>query len=297
MLDPTEFGKAMAVIVKEATAPLAKRIEELEARLPEKGDKGERGEKGEAGEPGRDAQPADIEAAVSKYLEANPLPRGERGEKGEPGQDAEPVDIAEVAKHLLASDGIRALVNIEAAAYLQENPPADGKDGAAGKDGRDGERGEKGEKGESGADGKDGAGIADLLIDRDGVLTATFTDGRMKSLGRIIGKDGEPGKDGADFTDCELDWDGERTLVIRGKGGEIRKTIPVPMDRGYWQDGEAAEKGDIKTHDGNAWIALRDTKAKPCHANKDDWRLFARKGRDGRDLRDAPEPGTVKLRT
>lgn len=32
MLDPTEFGKAMAAIVKDATAPLLKRIEELEAR-------------------------------------------------------------------------------------------------------------------------------------------------------------------------------------------------------------------------------------------------------------------------
>jgi hypothetical protein len=119
----------------------------------------------------------------------------------------------------------------------------------------------------------------------------------MKSLGRIIGKDGEPGKDGADFTDCSLDWDGERTLVIRGNGAEIRKTLAVPIDRGYWLEGMAAEKGDVVTHDGNAWSALRNTTAKPSHTAKEDWRLFARKGRDGRDLRDAPAPDTVKLRT
>jgi hypothetical protein len=43
---------------------------------------------------------------------------------------------------------------------------------------------------------------------------------------------------------------------------------------------------------------LRDTKAKPCTENKDDWRLFARKGRDGtdgRNGRDLGPPEPVKL--
>ena len=71
--------------------------------------------------------------------------------------------------------------------------------------------------------------------------------------------------------------------MIRGKGAEIRKTVPVPLDRGYYRDGMSVEKGDILTHNGSAWIALRDTKSKPCYENKEDWRLFARRGQDGKD--------------
>jgi hypothetical protein len=260
MIDPVEFGKQIAAIVKAANAPLLERIEALEKRQPEKG---------EPGPPGKDAGPVDTKAIASEVL----------------GQ-------------LLGGENLDTLVDLHVTRavekYFAENPVQHGKDGAPGKDGDRGPQGDRGEK------GADGAGIADLLIDRDGNLTATFTDGRIKSLGMVIGKDGAPGrdgKDGADFSDAELDWDGERTLVIRGKGGEIRKRLPVPIDRGYWREGMACEKGDVVTHDGNAWSALRDTKAKPCHENKEDWRLFARKGRDGRDGMDGkPPPGPVKLK-
>lgn len=201
MIDPVEFGKAFGAIVKEATAPLLKRIEELEARQLERGDPGPAG--------------------------------------------------------------------------------TDGKDGQAG------------------PAGNDGTGLADALIDNKGALILTLTDGRTKELGVVMGRDGAKGldgKDGADFTDVEFDYDGERGLIIRGKGGEIVKRLPIPMDRGYYRDGAKAEIGDILTHDGNAWLALKDTSAKPCTENKEDWRLFARKGRDGRDGKDGkPPPGPVKL--
>jgi hypothetical protein len=69
------------------------------------------------------------------------------------------------------------------------------------------------------------------------------------------------------------------------------------MDKGYWRQGISAEKADIVTHAGNAWIALRDNSSKPCLENKEDWRLFARKGRDGMDrsARDLDPPVPVKL--
>ena len=50
MIDPAEFGAAMGALIREATAPLLKRIEELDAREPQKG------------EPGRDAPPVDVQA-------------------------------------------------------------------------------------------------------------------------------------------------------------------------------------------------------------------------------------------
>src|SRR5690606_15488011 len=96
MLDPVEFGKAMAAIVNEATAPLVKRIEELEARQPEKGEKGD---------PGKDAPPVEL-------------------------------DVSEVVKELLAADGVKQIVGLEVEAYMAENPPAAGKDGDKGDPGR-----------------------------------------------------------------------------------------------------------------------------------------------------------------
>lgn len=251
MLDPVDFGKAMAAIVKEATAPLLKRIEELEARQPE------------------------------------------QGPPGDPGRDAEPVEVSEVVREILGSDELRTLVNLEAVAYMKENPPADGEDGEPG---RDGEPGKKGDP------GKDGAGIADLLIDRDGNLTATFTDGRMKSLGLVVGKDGAPGRDGsdgADLTEIGMDFDGERTVTVKGRTGEVTKRVPVPLWRGYWSQDVVAEKSDILTHNGTAYIAIVDNpKCEPGVGKYDhEWKVFTRKGRDGKDGRngiDKTAPVKVK---
>lgn len=200
------------------------------------------------------------------------------------------IDVADVVKELLANDGIRHIVGMEVAAYMAENPPP------AGRDGKDGERGPQGEKGDP---GQDGAGIADLLIDRDGNLVATFTDGRMKSLGVVVGKDGAPGRDGADFSDVSIDYDGERAITIKGRGGEIVKRVPVPLWRGYWSPGVVAEKGDILTHNGTAYIAIVDNpKCEPGVGKYDhEWKVFARKGRDGRDGRngiDKTAPVKVK---
>lgn len=259
MVDPVEFGKAMGAIVSNAIAPLQKRIEELEARQPE------------------------------------------RGEKGESGKDADPVDadaiIAGVVAKLLASDKLDTLVDLKAAetvaAHFEANPVQHGKEGPQGP------QGEKGMDGAPGDKGADGIGLAGALIDRDGALVVTLTNGEAKSLGPVVGRNGDPGrngKDGADFTTFSLDYDGERTVTIKGHGGEITKRLDLPLDRGYWREGMACEKSDIVTHDGNAWLALRDTKSKPCIENKDDWRIFARKGRDGRDGAKVIPDEPVKLK-
>lgn len=211
-------------------------------------------------------------AARLEALEKRQPEKGEKGERGEKGDTPE-VDVQAAALALAGCQEIKTMIDLMVAESVEkraaENPP------------------EKGEKGDA---GKPGAGIAGALIDRNGHLIVTLDNGEVKDLGVVVGKDG------ADFTTVEMDWDGERTLIIRGTGGEIRKTVPLPLDRGYWREGMGAEKGDILTHDGNAWIALRETRAKPSHEAKDDWRLFARRGRDGRDGKDGkPPPGPVKL--
>lgn len=279
MLDPVEFGKAMAAIVRDAQAPLLERIKALEeciAAQPAQGPAGERGPQGEAGQAGE------------RGADGAPGEKGAQGERGEPGKDAEPIDMAEVIAQVLAGDELKTIVSLEVAAAIATVKAEPGKDG---RDGRDGEDGARGEKGEPGAAGKDGAGVAELLIDRQGCLVATMTDGRMKELGVVVGKDGAPGRDGADFSEASIEYDGERTITIRGKGGLITKRVPVPIDRGYWSQGASAEKGDVFTENGCVWIALRDTKAKPCHENAADWRLMVRKGRDGIDGRNGRDLG------
>ncbi len=256
-LDLKALGTEIGQLIAEVTLPLQKTIDELTARIA----------KMEAHQP-RD---------------------------GRDGKDAAPVDIdaSDIVKELLAGDEVKNLVVLEVSAYLQDNPPAPGKDGINGSNGPQGTPGINGEKGEP---GKDGAGIADLLIDREGALTASFTDGRMKSLGVIVGKDGKAGKDGADFTDFEIDYDGERTITIKSKNGVITKRLPIPVPKGYWTEGRFCEKADIVTHNGTAYIAKRDTSSEPKSENSADWDVFARKGIDGKHGRNGiDKTATVKL--
>lgn len=292
MLDPVEFGKSMGQIVSNAIGPLLKRIEDLEARQPLKGDKGE---------DGKDAQPLDREQIVKEvstmfaenfeeWKKSMTPQKGDKGDRGDDGKDADQIDVKEVVAELLTCPEINTLVDLHAAAavekHFEAHPVKDGKPGEPGAKGDKGDRGEPGEK------GLDGIGQAGAMIDRDGCLIITTTKGEAKNLGTVVGKDGSPGKDGADFSDCSIEYDGVRSIVIRSKtGAEITKRLPIPMDAGYWRDGMSCEKGDIVTQQGNAWIALRDTKAKPCTENKEDWRLFARKGKDGVDGRPGRDLG------
>lgn len=211
---------------------------------------------------------------LEKSIASRPLP--EKGEKGDPGQDAEPVLVADVVAELLSTKALDPVLDLLAtdavAKHMEANPVRDGKDG---------EPGPKGDRGEKGDPGADGVGLAGAMIDRDGGLVVTLTNGEVKSLGLVVGNDGAAGKDGADFSEFDVAYDGERTITIKGRVGEIVKRLPIPLDKGYWTEGKFCERGDIVTSDGTAWIALRDTKAKPGIENKGDWRIFARKGKDG----------------
>lgn len=264
MIDPVEFGKAMGALVRDAVTPLLKRIEELESRQAEKGDKGDPGEPGPA------------------------------------GADGETPAVLDVALAAVDAEGFKTIVDMAVAAYMVENPVQDGADG---KDGRDGERGERGDVGEKGADG---IGLASAMIDREGALVVTKTNGETIALGRVVGSDGEKGADGRDglgFEDVSFSFDPESGLTVRAARGEhVREEtfyVPAMIHRGFWRDGMSAKSGNTTTHNGNLWIAMRETKATPCLENKEDWILAARKGRDG-DKGDPgtpkPEPGPVKLK-
>jgi hypothetical protein len=141
-----------------------------------------------------------------------------------------------------------------------------------------------------GIDGKDGVGLAGALIDRDGKLVVTLTNGETKNLGPVVGRDGidakgEDGKDGLGFDDLDATFDGEKTVTLKFSKGERVKefafAMPVVIDRGVFKEGQAYKAGDGVTWGGSFWIAQEDTEAKPDSGKG--WRLAVKKGRDGRD--------------
>lgn len=297
MLDIEKLIANIHEYVERAVAPLHERIAQLEARQPEKGDAGPQGIPGERGEVGPIGEKGD------------PGDRGEKGDCGEqgiPGRDAEPVLVADVVAELVKSDLLEPVVDLyvaEAVAkHFEANPVQHGRDG---KDGERGPQGEKGEPGSNGVDGKDGVGLADALIDRDGALVLTMTDGRAKTLGMVIGRDGIAGADGRDglsMVDVSRTYDAEAHEVVErwtvaGEEKELRYPAGGIRPGGFWREGMKCFALQAITHDGALWIAKRDTAAKPCLENAEDWQLAARKGRDGRDGKDGkPPPGPVSLK-
>lgn len=137
-------------------------------------------------------------------------------------------------------------------------------------------------------DGKDGLGLANALIDRDGCLVVTFSDGSDKNLGRVIGKDGEDGKDGHTFTldDFDIIPLDERTIKMGFTHGEVMHSFELAMPaliyRGVFKEGETYAKGDMVTWAGSIWHCDNDTSGKP---DGEDWTLAVKRGRDGKDAK------------
>ena len=230
-------------------------------------------------------------------------PAGAPGAKGDPG-----VNGKDGADGLNGKDG---------------SPGVNGKDGADGLSGKDGAPGQPGQDGANGLHGKDGAGIADAMIDREGYLVLTFTDGRTKSVGIVVGKDGIPGlagKDGSPGRDGlhgkdgapgapglspeDVDWDfnpDTRAFTLKlFRGGvvvaERTKTLEgMRIYRGVYEQGKAYAFGDVVTWGGSEWTAMAQTTDRPGNGATE-WKLCVKHGdqgkigpegkpgRDGRDL-------------
>lgn len=168
-------------------------------------------------------------------------------------------------------------------------PGPAGDPGPAGLDGKDGA---------PGRDGRDGVGLAGAVIDREGGLMLTLTDGQVCNLGLVVGRDGAAGRDGQDGAagaagrdgfsldafDAAIGEDG-RTIVLSFAQGDLTETrelsLAVVLDRGVFKDGGAYEPGDGVTWAGSYWIAQEKTAAKPGDGQA--WRLAVKKGRDGKD--------------
>lgn len=247
------------------------RIREIAANVKDGGD-GVDGSPGEQGLAGERGEP------------------GPQGEKGDPGRDGAPGADGRDAD----PDQISAEVERQIAALVIPK-------------GEKGDPGEPGPQGEQGVPGRDGAGLAGAMINRDGELVLTLSDGTTKEMGVIVGRDGEPGekgldgkdgrdgadgKDGLSFADFlfDLEYDGERAVTMKwsdAAGKTVTRDIVLPavIDRGVYKAGQSYERGDAVSFGGSIWIAQKDTAAKPGNGESS-WRLAVKHGRDGRDGKD-----------
>lgn len=157
----------------------------------------------------------------------------------------------------------------------------------AGRDGKDGKDGES-IKGDAGEKGADGIGLAGAMIDRDGNLQITMTNGEVKNLGPVVGKDGSngtDGKDGLSLESFEMEYLGESHEIAikaacQGRVKEIRYSAGGIRPAGYWREGTKAKAGEAWVHGGSLWIAMKDCASKPA-TNDEGWIIAARAGRDG----------------
>ena len=93
--------------------------------------------------------------------------------------------------------------------------------GQNGKGGADGKDGQDGKDGADGKDGLDGIGIADLVINENGELVVTLTDGTVKNLGKVTGSDG------VGVAKMEINSKGE--LLVTLTDGTQLNAGPIPM--------------------------------------------------------------------
>lgn len=157
--DYKAIGAFIARAVSESIAPLIKRIDDLEARKPEKGEPGRDGKDGidgkagpagSAGAPGIDGMNGKDGADGRNGIDGKDGPQGKEGQQGIAGRD--------------------------------------GRDGAPGKDGANGKDGLNGKDGEPGRDGRDGFSLQDFdaRLEEDGrVLILSFGTSELKKETRL----------------------------------------------------------------------------------------------------------------
>lgn len=196
-------------------------------------------------------------------------------------------------------DAVKAMIEEAVKAV----PVIHGKDGQNGRDGKDGEKGERGEK------GADGVGASGAMIDRDGALVLTMTNGEAKNLGVVVGKDGKDGLNGKDGVDglslesFDLEYlDESHEIRIKASAAGRVKEVRFPAGGirpgGYWSEGTKAQAGEAWVHGGSTYFAKHPTTSKP-DAKSEDWIIAARRGRDGERGQkgaDGSPPAPIKLR-
>lgn len=74
-----------------------------------------------------------------------------------------------------------------------------------------------------------------------------------------------------------------RIEALESESDRMRESKGVSLAdvyRGSYERGAAYKRGELLTHNGNLWLAMKDNNTEP--GTTDGWRLIVKKGRDGR---------------
>ncbi len=244
---------------------------------PEKGEKGEPGERGLMGPQGIQGENGKDGVAGKDGADGKDGKDGADGRDGIDGKDGESGPEGAVGKD--GVDGKEGPVGPQGAPGKDGEPGPQGPQGLQGErglDGANGKDGPPGPQGEKGQDGRDG------FAGRDGLPGVQGEKGRDGS----DGKDGRDGKDALGIDDLteELVDDGRELLRQYWRDGavvkEYRHRTKAMLYRGVWRVKEYFA-GDVTTHGGSCWVALRDTSGKP--EISPDWQLATKRGHHGKD--------------
>lgn len=303
MFDPEAFGAAMGDLIRASVEPLEKRITDLQGQLKAAPNFEEmvaaEVEKRLAEIPapknGKDVDMDVVGQMISKAVEALPPPKA-----GDPGKSVTLNDVRPVLDEAIVQMGKDADAAVQSK-LRDMKQPQDGKSVTM-DDVAPLIRSEIQKSVGALPAPKDGLGLAGAMIDRDGALQITLTNGEVKSLGRVVGKDGANGNDGVSFEAFELEYFAESHEIavkatVGGRAKELRYPAGGIRPAGYWRENTKATVGEAWVHDGSLWIAMKPTTTKP-QIKCDDWIIAARKGRDGettvKTINAAP-PAPIKL--
>lgn len=275
-------------------------VEEAVAALP----------KAEKGEPGKDADPVDIDSIVNQVRESIPIPKDGKsidveevrgmilgqvkdvfdawpkpkdGEPGRPGKDADSIH----------PDTVRVMVldEVQKAVAAIRLP----KDGEKGDPGRDAIQIE----------------VLPFIDPRRSYprgTCAAYAGGTIYALRNTTPGDAiNPDEwqvllDGEASFDIVPSEDSRSLAIIRTttSGSTLKREVPlpIPFEDGVYKTGRDYVRGAIVSYDGSGFICKVD-KTSAVPGTSSDWRLFVKRGRDGKDLRpDDPKPdkGPIRLK-
>jgi len=287
----SELADAVFEAIGTVTEPLLARIAALECEIkalkavpPVPGPPGPPGDRGEDGRPGVDGK--DGVDGVGGMAGA-PGPEGPAGQKGDQGSDGPPGPPGPAGRDGVdgkdapppTPDQIKAALEdvlpLVVAQHFKASPVPPGRDG------RDG------------VDGKDGVGLAGALIDRDGALTVTLTDGTALAIGVVVGAKGDPGRDGIDgrdglgFDDLSFEYDDRGRLYAVYARGDVSKRARIPglYFQEVYKAGTSYLPGDVIQWGGDMWVARAEgellTPGTGAVAAQQ-WRMAVRRGREGK---------------
>ena len=146
----------------------------------EKGDKGDQGEQGIQGVQGEKGDKGDQGEQGIQGVQGEKGDKGDQGEQGIQGVQGEKGDKGDQGEQ-----GIQGVQGEKGDAGADGASGQNGTNGINGKNGVNGQDGQNGQDGKDGQDGAAGRGIDNAMIDNDGYLILTMTDGTTINAGLV----------------------------------------------------------------------------------------------------------------